>query len=246
MPTLVTHRQATDEEREWLTNKLRSAPTSFQRFKKGVENAIVLWAVTSLCFVVIWQAIAWVARKVSDVQCGWSSPVGVWAVLVVVPMCGIYAVISSVRWIRSWKDYRPLLQADLDAGQVQEERYVFTAAKRFQEQDHGGLIYFMRTADDKVFTMFDAESQDLGVAEQDPLTSSFRPMSELVMVRAFNADFVIGTTFSGVPLEPGDPIEIYAAPEHWPDSESYCDIPWGELESRLGPKITRSQVGAAP
>ena len=90
------------------------------------------------------------------------------------------------------------------------ECYVFTAAKRFQEQEHGGLICFMRTADDKVFTRFDAESQDLGVSEQNPLTSSFRPMSELVMVRARNTGFVIGTTLSGVPLEPGDPIAIGA------------------------------------
>lgn len=246
MPTLVTQRQATDEELECLANMLRDAPTSFQRFKQGVENAVVLWAVTSLCFVVIWSAIAWVAGKVAGVQCGLSSSVGVWAVIVVIPLCGIYAAISSVRWVRSWKDYRPLMQADLDAGQVQEERYAFTAAKRFQEPEHGGLLYFLHTVEGKVFTMFDSESQDLGIYEQDPLTSSFRPRSELVMVRSPNTGFVIRQTFSGEPLELGPPLEIEANPKDWPESETYCDIPWADLESRLGSEGTTPPAGAVP
>lgn len=246
MPALVTQRKATDEELDCLANMLRDAPTSYQRFKQGVENAVVLWAVTSLCFVVIWSVIAWVAGKAADVHWGLSSPVGVWAVIVVIPLCGIYAAISSVRWVRAWKDHRPLIQADLTAGKVLEERYAFTAAKRFQEPEHGGLIYFLHTAEGKVFTMFDAESQDLGIYEQDPLTSSFCPMSELVLVRAPSTGFVIGTTFSGAPLEPGDPIEIYADPKDWPESETYCDIPWADLESRLGSDGTTLPAGAAP
>lgn len=244
MSTLVTQRKATNEELECLANMLRNAPTSFQRFKQGVENAVVLWAVTSLCFVVIWMAIAWVAGKVAGVSCGLSSPVGVWAVIVVVPLCGIYAAISSVRWVRTWKDYRPLMQADLNAGQVQEERYAFTAAKRFQEIEHGGLIYFLHTVDGKVLTMFDSESQDLAMYEQDPLTSSFRPMSELVMVRSPNTGFVISKTFSGVPLELNPALELEADPKDWPESETYCDIPWADLESRLGQKSTNASADA--
>lgn len=180
MPTLVTQRKATHEELESLANTLRNAPTTFQRFKQGIENAIVPWAVTSL----------------------------------------------------------------LDAGQVQEERYAFTAAKRFQEPEHGGLIYFLRTVEGKVLTMFDAESQDLAMSEQDPLTSSFRSMSELVMVRSPNTGFVIGQTFSGDPLELGPPLEIEADPKDWPESETYCDMPWADLASRLGQKSTHAPADA--
>ncbi|MFC3682383.1 hypothetical protein [Hydrogenophaga luteola] len=246
MPALVTQRKATDEELECLANMLRDAPTSYQRFKQGVENAVVLWAVTSLCFVVIWSVIAWVAGKVADVHWGLSSPVGVWAVIVVIPLCGIYAAIYSVRWVRAWKDYRPLIQADLSAGTVLEERYAFTAAKRFQEPEHGGLIYFLNTVQGKVFTMFDAESQDLGIYEQDPLTSSFRPMSELVLVRSPHTGFVISKTFSGAPLELDPALELEADPKDWPEFEAYCHIAWADLESRLGSRGTTPFGGAAP
>ena len=40
---------------------------------------------------------------------------------------------------------------------VHEERYVFSEAKRFQEPEHGGLIYFLRSNENEV----DRQSSDL-------------------------------------------------------------------------------------
>jgi hypothetical protein len=127
------------------------------------------------------------------------------------------------------------LVADISGAQVAEEHYVLTAAKRFQEPEHGGLIYFLRTAEDKVLTLYDHESQDLGVQGGEPLKSSFRPKTELVMVRAPQTALVIDKAFSGEVLEAGDPIVLVVPPNEWPETESYCDIPWTELEARLGP-----------
>lgn len=242
MPSHVIQRQATPVELEFLANLLRSSATTARRWKEGIENALVLWATSLLCVVVIWLAAAWVVRKVVNVECGLSSPAGVWMVAVAIPLCGIFAAISSVRWVRGWKDYRPLLRADLEEALVQEEHYVFTEAKRFQEPEHGGLIYFLRTPEDQVFALFDHESQDLGVHEQDPLTSRFRPMSALVMVRALKTGFVVGKSFAGAPLEAGDPVTLDVDPQHWPESECYCDIPWAALESRLGPAAAETRT----
>jgi hypothetical protein len=234
MPSQVVQRVATSAELAFLEKTLRDATTNVRRWKQGGENALVLWAVSLLGLVVIWLAFAWVVRKLFFFDVGLHSAAAVWVLGIGTPICAVYAGISSTRWVRSWKDYRPLLQADIAAGQVTEEHYGFTSAKRFQEPEHGGLIYFLRTTEDKVLTLFDHESQDLGAQGGDPLKSSFVPRSELVMVRAPKTGLVIDKTFAGALLEAGEPVELSVGPKHWPESESCVNIAWSELESRLG------------
>lgn len=174
-----------------------------------------------LVLVAICLGPAWLARKFFTTEFGLRSDAAVWIFGIAVPVCLIYAVISSARWIRGWHDYRPLLRADISNHKVEEEHYVFTEAKRFQEPEHGGLIYFLRTSEDKVFTLFDHESQDLGVQNGDPLKSSFVPRQNLVITRAPETRFVISKVFAGPPLEIGEPAELTSAPKHWPETETY-------------------------
>ena len=235
MSSHVLQREATEAERAALQLLLGNAATPFRRWKIGAGNAIVMFAASLLGVVIVWMVLAWLAGKLFNVEYGLNSPVAIWVLGVAIPLCAGYAIVSSVGWIRTWHDYRPELRTDVDKALVDEEHYVFQEAKRFQEQEHGGLFYFFRTADDRVFTLFDHESQDFGSQEEDPLKSSFKPMSQLVLVRAPQTRFVVSSTFSGFPLESGDPIDLVLDPEEWPESESYCAIPWFELESRLGP-----------
>ncbi len=200
---------------------------------QGAENALVLWAVSLLGLVVLWQAAAWFARFWFNNELGLRSDAALWILGIGVPVCAVYALISSVRWLRQWSVQRPLIEADVRAGLVLEEHYAFTAVKRFQELEHGGLFYFFRTADDKVLTLFDHESQELGVKALDPLKSSFQPTLELIMVRAPKSDVVIERRFFGPPLDLDEPSELSVPPKHWPHPDGYTDIPWNELESRL-------------
>jgi hypothetical protein len=128
---------------------------------------------------------------------------------------------------------RPEIRADLEEGQVIEESYQFSAAKRFQEPEHGGLFYFLRTTDDKVMVIYDQESQDLGVRGEDPLKSRFQASRELVIIRAPRTKYVIAKQFSLGALDAGDPHELSLAPESWPESETFCKIRWDDLEERL-------------
>ena len=236
MPNHTIQRSATAEEQAFLQALLSKATTKMGRWRQGLENALVLWAVSLLGCVIVWLICAGLTRWLFSVDYGFRSPAAPWILGIATPLCGAYAAFSSVRWVRRWKDMRPSLNADLVAAQVVEEHYVFNAAKRFQEPEHGGLIYFLRTPDDRALTLYDPESQDLGVQDEDPLTSSFKPMSRLVMVRAPETGFVISMTFSGDPLDAGEPIELTLPPEQWPETEQYCDIPWPELETVLGPR----------
>ncbi len=226
-------RPFTPDERRQLEQLLTDSPSAAKRFNTGLENALVAWAVSMLVIMVVWLCVVWLARRAMAWEIGWHSPYALWMVLILLASTAAWAIVSSVRWMKGWKDYRPELKADLDGGQVMEERYRFTAAKRFQEPEHGGLLYCFHTDDDRVFVLYDSESQDLGAADGNPLESSFQASSELCLVRALRTGFVLITQFSGTPLEVGVPSELNLPPKNWPQPETYCDIPWGELETRL-------------
>jgi hypothetical protein len=240
MSSRVTKRPMSEQEREFVTRTLKSAATGDTRWIRGSENALLLWAMSMLLFVFAWKLIAWLAGAALHVEIGWSSPAAVWITGFGALACALVAVVSSVRWIKTWRDARPDLRADLEGGQVIEESYEFTAAKRFQEPEHGGLIYFLRTADDKVFVLYDHESQDLGGQDENPLKSKFQPCTELLIVRAPKTGFVISKQFSGAALDVGDPHELSVAPQSWPESESYCKFRWDELERRLSGNAKRT------
>jgi len=75
--------------------------------------------------------------------------------------------------------------------------------------------------------------QDLGAQGGDPLSSGFQPMTNLLMVRAPRTQWVLDKRFSGRPLDCGPPLPLTLDPRFWPESEEYCEIPWGELRARL-------------
>ncbi len=233
MPTNTTARPITAQESHRLAQMLRESPNAGKRFKLGLENALVGWATSMLAIMVVWQCAAWLAKRTTAWEIGWYSPYALGIFVVSLILTAGWTSVSSIRWIQGWKDWRPELQADMDGGHVVEERYRFVGAKRFEEPEHRGLMYCLHTEDDRVFVLFDGESQQLGVTQGNPLDSSFRPCSDLCLVRAPKSRFVLDTQFSGTPLEVGVSLELTAAPKDWPESEAYCDIPWGELESRL-------------
>jgi hypothetical protein len=233
MPVQVHQRPATDSEKELLVAMLRNAPSRAQRCRQGVENALVLWAASLLALVVVWLVAAWVGRHAFDMEFGLRSDAAVWVLGIAAPVSAVHAVFSSVRWLRGSRGQRPLIQADVAAGVVDEARYAFTEIKRFQEPEHGGLIYFLLTVDDRVLTLFDHESQDLGVQGLDPRQSSFQPTRELVIVRAPKCGFVIDRRFLGEPLPLNTPRPLKIAPKHWPQADRYTDIAWEDLEAKL-------------
>lgn len=226
-------RLMSDSERKFLEQLLESAPTTAKRCKQGIENALVLWAVLMLLFAGAWLFIAWLARIAMKWEIGLNSSAAIWIIAFGGLACVVAAIVSSIRWVKGWIDMRPLLLADLQNSQVIEEHYRFSAAKLFQEPEHGGLMYFLQTTDGKVLVLYDYESQDLGAGGEDPFGSSFKPASDLSIVRTPNAGVVIDRQFSGAALNAGEPFELSVDPELWPEPDTYCYIPWDELEERL-------------
>jgi hypothetical protein len=227
-----------EPEQEFLKGALKNAKTSARRWKIASVNAVLYYSLSVLAFAVAWKVIAWVTRATLNVEIGWHSPAAVWIAVLGAIACVPPAIISSVRWLKSQGDIRPGLRADIEKGLVIEEAYEFTATKRFQEPEHGGLIYFLRTTDDKVFVLYDHQSQELGAQGKNPLSSNFKPRKELLIVQAPQTRLVISRQFSGAALDAGEPLEISVEPQAWPEPETYCKYRWEELEKRLSKKAT--------
>lgn len=233
MPTETKERAASQSELDFMRTILQSSPSRTKRLKQSLENTIIVWAATMLTFMLLWFLFAIVVEKLLNIACGWKSPYAWSIALIGAVISATVALSSTTRWLKTVRDFSAPLQNDIEQKLVLEEHYVFTEAKRFQEPEHGGLIYFMLTEQSKVLVLYDEESQNLGAQGEDPLLSNFKVHTKLILVRAPNTRYVISKNFFGTKLEVGEPIELSIAPNSWPDSDEYCSISWEDLESRL-------------
>jgi len=231
-----TERLFTNAEREEL-ERARSMTPHARRWRTAVENTFVMWSIIMVGVVIVWLILAWVVRKFSGTDFGLHSPAAPWIVEISAPTVFLIAITSTIRWLRKWKNFLQSLNQDILNKKVLEERYRFDAAKRFQEPEYGGLIYFLHTVDDKVLALFDRESQDLGAHGHDAMTSKFSPQTELVLIRAPLSRIALGKQFSGTVIDAGSVIELTVQPNQWPEQDEFCDIDWSELENHYS-KVT--------
>ena len=234
MPTATFSRPITDSERSALERILRAVPNRFGRFKTWLTNTFLLWAVLLLATIIAWLIVAAAAKGIAGVSIGWKSTcrfeIVAWCALVSAALSAVY----NYGWITGLKDRSPEIQADLSAGVVNEEYFSFTAVKRVQEPEHGGLIYFLKTSSGQAYVLYDRESQTLGAGGADPLHSSFAPKEHLLSVRTPNSRIVLSSEFSGVHLRLFAPTDLLLDPSSWPEQDEYCSVPWEQLEEHFG------------
>ena len=240
MPTEIMERAKSSEEQEDLQDMAEDTPSRLGPLRLAFNVGVASWFIAMMLMYLCWSPVAWLVRISTGIEMGPDSAAADWLLQSGWLVAAVVAVVTAVFWVKGRKNNHPGLMADLEAGQVVEEYeaaqvveedYEFTAALRMQEQEHGGLIYFLRSTEGKVFVLYDAESQQLGVLDDDLLSSGFKPCSRLTMVRALETGYVIDKVFSGEPLDAGEPLEITVSPKHWPEDEDYCDIPWDNLEA---------------
>lgn len=230
----VTERDMFEEEQQFLQRIIDAHPTKFRKMKMIIGNGVITWCAMMLLVVICWLIIAWLVRKAFDLEIGWDNNLAaVWIVSLGGIACLIFSTISTARWVRGWTDIREPLRVDIENQRVNVEKYEFCEAIRMQEPEHLGLMYFMREDSEAAFVYFDSESQDLGVQDEDPLRSSFVPRSHLSLVRAPESRVAIESSVSGDALDTGDPVELTAPPELWPEHEEISDVPWSKLTEKF-------------
>lgn len=226
-------REFTDDEKEFLVNLLENSPSDFQRLKEICQNFLVIWAASLLGLVLVWVVLIWLVNFVVAFDYGFKSDHSSKILIFLSLITGLYSLFSTIKWAKNWTDHRPALRSDVEGGLVVDNTYEVSEVKRFQEQEHGGLIYFLRMNDNKVLTLYDYESVELQMEGNNPLQSNFKPCNKLRIVEAPKTGYFISQEFSGEELLLSEPIDLLSSPDKWPEGESWCNIPWNELESRL-------------
>jgi hypothetical protein len=220
-----------DEKRD-LGRRVSPLSYSFSEMKEVGGMFVSVGGMLAFAVVAIWLILAWIVQAIFDVNFGWNHPHGLKVFWTLVALSLAYAAKEVFRVNRSNPEYKNKLLKDIENGVVEIEKHTITAAKVFQEPEHGGLMYFLRTAEDRVYVSFDYESQDLGVAGGDPTSSSFKAKRELKIERTPLSRTVLVETFAGDNLELPDPVELTAHPDNWPESEDFVGVPWAKLESK--------------
>ncbi|WP_299803222.1 hypothetical protein [uncultured Shewanella sp.] len=231
--TPTFERKITSEEKEFLVGLLKSSPSDLKRLKEILENFLIIWSASLIGLVLVWIATVWLINFFITFDYGLKSQYSFYILFgFSIPTC-LYSLISTTKWAKSWPDDRLDLKKDIDGDKVLDTTYEVKGVKRFQEQEHGGLIYFLLLHDNKVLTLYDYESVEIEMQGGDPLTSNFKPRSKLRIVKAPNTGYFITQEFVGNELLLPEPTDLFSSPDKWPEGESWCNIPWNELESRL-------------
>lgn len=226
-------REQTASERDYLESILVGLPTGRRRTKEAIENFLVMLAAFTLTGVLLWAGIAWMVATLFNFDIGWFSSYAFPIAPVVVAAAAVFAALSTMRWMKSWPDHRQPLRDDLTSGLVMEEQITVLEGKLLQEPEHGSLIYFLKAGDGRVLVLYDRESLDLAMADEDPMGSSFEPQSLVSIVKAPQSGFTISVSFNGEDIDILGPIEISAPPTQWPEDEDFCSIPWEQIEQKL-------------
>lgn len=219
------------QERKFLQRMLEGPTGLFGHLRLAVNVGVAGWFISMALIVLCWSIVAWVLWAVTGAEIGPRSPVAGQVFPMSWTASAVIAVLAAVIWVTRRRSECPELLADLREGRVIEEDYEFTAAKRMRSPEHGALMYFLRTREGPVMVLYEDQGKDIAVFGADPKASRVDPSARLTMVRAPHTGHVIAMTFSGVPLDPGELLEIAASQYDWPEDEEFCDVPWEDLEN---------------
>jgi len=232
MKLAKNQREMTIDECLPLTQYVDSKPGVSRKFREGAENALVMWAAFSLLLIIIWLFIAWVARSFASIEVGFQSTYAFIILATIVCLCGIYAIWSSVKWVRDWPDHYPGIEQDIANRVVEDQEFHVKEIKLFEEPEHGGLIHFLRMENEDVLVLYDHASVEPRTGENSE-NSPLQPRRQLRIVSAPISGYFIDQYFSGESIDIPEPLIIAAKPEKWPEDESWCDISWDNLEKHL-------------
>jgi hypothetical protein len=217
----MTIRSASDSERSALEAVLRNLHQSrSQRLKLLFGPAFTLL----LLLCLLWAVLYWVCGKFFGLDLGLHSAAAPWmagvAVLVLLTVVGP----EVLQTFRRSSAAIGVLQADLASGTVEDMTIHITDAMRLQEPEHGGLLYFLRTSDERVYVQFD-------YASQGPGKSSYLPRDTLNVVRTRHGAHVLASVFTGDPVQIAHQGRLTAKPAQWPEPDTFCATPWNKLLS---------------
>ena len=127
-----------------------------------------------------------------------------------------------------------LLRRDIESGEVDELVLDIAEAKAFREPEHGGLMYFLRLGDGRVF--FDSRGgiADAGWDRQpEIIPEADIPRQSLHLLYGPFRGRLLGSRFSGPAVHPVSVSIMKASPDYWPAPGTFRKTAWSEIEKHF-------------
>lgn len=229
MSSKIITRKMTSDERSKL-EEISGLVTLKKKWLQGAENTLVLWSATLLAIFMLGGLVVFLIEKIFDINVLFSSEITVWGLSILIIGSGVYAIISSYNWIKNWGDFKPLIIEDLKHSNIFQETLEITEIKKFQEIEHGGIIYFLHNKDGRVFVL---QHSDYHINPDDRIP--FIIKRKLKIAYAPKSNFMLSTDFSGEIIDSEKLFKLTVPPNKWPEEHTWCNIRWDDLEKTLSP-----------
>ncbi len=240
-PARLTRRPMTDPERA----ALRPAGFSFGECIGVLIAPVLLAAVTAFLFFVIPVAlfgllnalVGWLPRAFLK---PYTHELRIAALVWVAFWCAIVWVPGIIAAARARGAAGPISD-DLAAGEVEVREFDIAECLCVTDDEHGGLGYFLRTADHGVLFVIDDESgceDDLGWGYRqhgrDPRQARFLPGRRWLVASAPRSGRVVSAQFTGDRVEPRPGIFVLSVASEFPDVAAGQAVPltWAEVLAR--------------
>ncbi len=124
---------------------------------------------------------------------------------------------------------------DFASGEVDELILDVAEAKAFREPEHGGLMYFLKLGDSRVF--YDVSGGDLPDAgwesQVDIIPEMDLPRERLHLLYGTASGRLLGTRFSGAPVQPLSVSMMKGSPEYWPSPGTFRKTAWEDVDAHF-------------
>ena len=197
-------------------------------------------ATLSLVLVLTWIFINWLLRFIVAFDFGWNSQYRNYILWPIVGFSYSWFLFEVAKSCGPNSQTRLALKKDLEEKILKVSEYPIYEAKVFEEPEHGGFIYFVRTSGDKVLALFDSESQDLSIDGQDPKDSSYKIRNVLKISRAPNSNIIVDEQFNGDLVQISE-LEIFTEnTKIWPEHAEFVKCQWEKVGEKYVAKPKKS------
>jgi hypothetical protein len=194
----------------------------------------------ALVLVLIWIFINWLLGFIITFDFGWNSQYRNYILWPIVGLSYSWLFFEVAKTCGPNSQTKQALKKDLEVKVLKVSEYPIYEVKFFEEPEHGGFIYFVRTSGDKVLALFDSESQDLSIDDQDPKDSSYKIRNVLKISKAPNSNIIVGEQFSGEPVQIPE-LEVFTAnTKIWPKHADFVKCKWENISAKYVAKSTKS------
>lgn len=222
-------RTSTSEEIEYLQQLLQQTLSPRKRLLKAILNTLVMLGGALLVLLLLSGIANYFAHDNAQLA-SLLSISGLQEFLIA--SSASFALFNTYRWSTTSENDFPLILQDINDAHVLDEIFYVQEVCRFQEPEMGGFIYFLKISDQKIFVVYDYQSQ----VNPD---SVLLLQKNLILSQAPHCGHYISQCFNGDPIAIKITHSLTAPPEKWPQPDTWLLSPWADLESKFGKKMQR-------